>query len=163
MNTFPNAKNADKFYNLCGGLNDPELAFMHLNFVLLLQKLNTQLDSYFNKFGLTVSQVMILIIVFTREYETPSSVAAKLGVTKANINGVIKTMVKKGHIRRIPNLSDKRSYYVRLTKQGRNLLTSLVDERYKLLESHFGKNCEKHAEKLGQSIELLGIMSEHYV
>lgn len=50
---------------------------------------------------------------------TPSELAGDLGMPPTTLSSVIDSLVKKGHVRRVPNPEDGRSYLLQLTAKGK--------------------------------------------
>ncbi len=56
--------------------------------------------------------------IFELEAASPTALAARLGMPVTTFVDQLRTMEQRGHARRIPNPSDRRSYHVVLTAAG---------------------------------------------
>jgi DNA-binding MarR family transcriptional regulator len=57
-------------------------------------------------------------VVFEDEAVSPTAMAAQLSMPLTTVVDAIRTMESRGHVRRIPNPRDRRSYLVVLTGEG---------------------------------------------
>src|SRR5689334_6739168 len=53
-----------------------------------------------------------------QERATPTSIADQLGMSATTVSAMVDRLVQKGHIRRVPNPDDGRSYFIELTPAG---------------------------------------------
>jgi len=54
-----------------------------------------------------------------QERATPSSIADELGMSATTVSAMVDRLVRKGHICRVPNRGDGRSYFIELTAAGK--------------------------------------------
>ena len=74
-------------------------------------------------YGLTPIQVQVLIFLLHHEADRRkvSYLAGEFNMTKATISDTIKTLEQKELIKKVPVLSDSRSYTINLTEKGINI------------------------------------------
>ncbi|WP_245640158.1 MarR family winged helix-turn-helix transcriptional regulator [Paenibacillus dakarensis] len=81
---------------------------------------------------LTASQYFILQMLADDEMRTCSEIAGTLGVTLPAVSNLTNKLVKKGHAERVPSQTDRRIVYLKITDEGRDVTTKML-ERYKEL------------------------------
>ena len=87
------------------------LSDISLNYFSLVRKLASKLD-------LTLSQTLVLLYI-PFDGITISDLSDKLGIDISTMTRNIQRIEKKGLINRAPNLSDKRSINLQLSKRGK--------------------------------------------
>lgn len=81
---------------------------------------------------LTAPQYLIIQILAENELKSCSELAEELDVTLPAITNLSKKLVNKGYIKRITPDTDRRSVYLQLTEQGREVMARML-ERYQEL------------------------------
>ncbi|WP_110930814.1 MarR family winged helix-turn-helix transcriptional regulator [Paenibacillus bouchesdurhonensis] len=81
---------------------------------------------------LTAPQYLIIQILAENELKSCSELADELDVTLPAITNLSKKLVNKGYIERITPDTDRRSVYLRLTEQGREVMARMLG-RYREL------------------------------
>lgn len=76
---------------------------------------------------LTREQLRIVFLIHHREKLSPGEAADALGVSKANVTGVINRLVVKGLVNRRENPADRRGYILSLTEKGRRQVERLQE------------------------------------
>lgn len=104
------------------------------------------------------SEMGVLNIITNHEGpQTPIMIAQLLGVSKPMIAAHISVLEKKGYIYRDYSPEDKRSFYVRLTEKGTDLVVQAEkkqSEQLSAIEKRLGK------ERFTQLVDLLGEAEE---
>lgn len=77
--------------------------------------------------NLTMVQFKSLILILNQKNTTPSRLARVLGVTPANMTGVVERLVKMGLVRREDSPGDRRVQRLKATEQARALLACLME------------------------------------
>ena len=95
---------------------------------------------------LTREQLRIVFLIHHYEKLSPGEVADALGVSKANVTGVINRLVVKGLVSRRENPTDRRGYILSLTEKGRSQVE-------RLQELHTEKMAEMLAKMPDEAIE----------
>lgn len=65
---------------------------------------------------------------------TPVMISSFFGISKPAVTTMINSLVKKEYLTKMNCQNDKRSYTLKLTLQGYNLLNSTYDEYFKMIE-----------------------------
>ena len=76
------------------------------------------LDDALRSGPLTPAEYAIYSVVFEEEAVSPTTMAARLGMPLTTIIDQVRAMERRGHLRRRPNPSDRRSFLVVLTGDG---------------------------------------------
>ena len=106
-------------------------AKVHSVLSLVSQKVNGKSESILSRFNTTNTQILIILLLyFSDEKETPINISKKLGLSTASISNVLNTLYKKGFIRKEKHKNDKRSYHVFLTDNSINFLNKFLPEYY---------------------------------
>lgn len=75
--------------------------------------------------GLTMPQLKSLMFIAQNERITSKKLAETLGVTPANITGVVDRLVQQGLARRVANPEDRRVEFLEATADGRKIVANL--------------------------------------
>ncbi len=89
----------------------------------ILRKVSTR---FFHEFLSSDAQFNILVLL--KDSKTPltqNDLSKKLLVDKSNITGLLDRLQKQGLVQRLPVEGDRRSYHIRLTKEGTKLINKL--------------------------------------
>jgi DNA-binding MarR family transcriptional regulator len=81
------------------------------------------------KINLTVPQVKSLFFIANEGVTNFTKLAAALGVTPANVTGIIERLVEHGLVTRQENPDDRRSLELRVTEKGENTISNLRERR----------------------------------
>jgi DNA-binding MarR family transcriptional regulator len=76
---------------------------------------------------LTREQLRIVFLIYHHGKLSPGEAADALGVSKANVTGVINRLVVQGFVSRRDNPDDRRSHILSLTEKGRNQVERLQE------------------------------------
>jgi DNA-binding MarR family transcriptional regulator len=76
---------------------------------------------------LTREQLRIVFLIHHHKKMSPGEAAEALGVSKANVTGVINRLVIRGLVSRRENPADRRSHILSLTEKGRNQVEQLQE------------------------------------
>ena len=80
-----------------------------------------QLD-FFLRGGVTQTQLLVLLSVHAARQATMSELADGLHVTMPTVTGIVKRLVRDGHLQRVSSPSDRRQVVVRLTEKGQSFI-----------------------------------------
>ena len=77
-------------------------------------------NQIFKQFNVTMQQAMILRYLYLRngEHTNQKDIEHFMGISNPSVTSLMKTMVGKDFIRRMPDRSDARSYLLELTARG---------------------------------------------
>lgn len=124
------------------------LSDISLNYFSLVRKLAS-------KFDLTLSQTLVLLYI-PFDGITISDLSDKLGIDISTMTRNIQRIEKKGLINRAPNLSDKRSINLQLSKRGKQISQLLNEQISEHLGSVFQKYNFEEIEDIRNMLESLG-------
>ena len=124
------------------------LSDISLNYFSLVRKLAS-------KFDLTLSQTLVLLYI-PFDGITVSDLSDKLGIDISTMTRNIQRIEKKGLINRAPNLSDKRSINLQLSKRGKQISQLLNEQISDHLSSVFQKYNFEQIEDIRNMLESLG-------
>lgn len=107
---------------------------------LVMRKLHSELENslecYFSEYNLSSGRFIILQLLFqNQEGLMPSDLADKVGVTQATISGLINNLSKAGLLERLQHKQDGRSFVIKLTTQGIELMSKLQPDFYSKISS----------------------------
>jgi DNA-binding MarR family transcriptional regulator len=76
--------------------------------------------------GLTLPQLMILQVVAERSDQSQIEIAAATGIDRSSITDLVKRLVRYGWLQRRRTKRDTRAYAVRLTQEGKRILSMAI-------------------------------------
>lgn len=92
---------------------------------ILVRNAHLSISSYVKKqlepFNLAPEQNLIMMMLWEKDGISPNELSTKLNKDKANIARMISSLEKKGYIKKIEDPSDKRTFKVHLTEDGKKL------------------------------------------
>ena len=93
------------------------------------------LDEHFLKYEISEGKFTILTLLFRQSnYQlSPVELSKKADVTKGTMTGLIAGLENQGLVEKLTNIGDKRSYLVKLSSKGQELLNEILPEHYKLI------------------------------
>lgn len=111
------------------------------------------------------SEMGVLIYISKQDMEvTPLMISQFFQISRPSVTSMINTLLRIKYCEKIPSVLDKRSYSLRITKKGSNLVDTTFFEYYKTIEQLKDKMGESkfinfiemlnHANKILASIEL---------
>lgn len=85
--------------------------------------------------GLSPVQIRILLFVSQKDmpHVTFTDIAKNFLLTKATVSESIKRLIEKKYLKKIISKSDKRSYYLVLTKKGKDIISQLDTYRHEII------------------------------
>jgi DNA-binding MarR family transcriptional regulator len=116
-------------------------------------------ETVLGKYGLSQGRFLVLIVMNRTPDKkiNPSSLAAKLGVKKATMTGLLDGLEKDNLVERVSDPGDRRKIGVRLTANGRQLLDEMLPDYYR----HMAKLTANLSENERQTmISLLGKVNQ---
>jgi DNA-binding MarR family transcriptional regulator len=132
---------------------EPGLANVLFDVWLVSRAVHALIDDAIRPSGLDADEFAIYSVLASDAAMTPSELADWMAAPPTTVSSYIKRFERRGHVRRVPNPEDRRSYRVELTTAGREahhtagalfrpaldhldeaLEESLIDTRQRLLE-----------------------------
>ena len=116
----------------------------------------TTFETILGRHGLSQGRFLTLIVMNRTPDEeiNPSSLAEKVGVTRATMTGLLDGLERDGIIERLAHPEDRRKVGVRLTDKGRHVLDDMLPGYYnhitKVMRNLTGKERQKMISLLGK-------------
>jgi DNA-binding MarR family transcriptional regulator len=104
---------------------------------------------------LTREQLRIVFLIYHHGELSPGEVADALGVSKANVTGVINRLVVRGLVNRRENPSDRRGYILSLTETGRSQVERLQEQHTEKIAGVIGRMPDEAVEGLHKGLSAL--------
>jgi DNA-binding MarR family transcriptional regulator len=98
---------------------DPDVLRTWFRFLRLHHRISARAAREYRRIGLSIPQFDLLSTLSEREGVSQQELAARLYVTKGNVSGLIDRMTALGLVERRAIPSDRRSYALYLTGEGR--------------------------------------------
>lgn len=99
---------------------------------------NADMQSRFEREGLTAARVHLLWILQQRGPSTQRVLAESLGVTARNITGLVDALYETGFVTRQPHPTDRRAALVTFTDHGAATMSAMAQEHQELAKALFG-------------------------
>lgn len=90
-------------------------------------------EGMFARYGISQGRFCVLIVLHRSPFDAIglSSLAEKVGVTRATVTGLVDNLEKDGFLERLPDPDDRRRMQVRMTDRGRSLMESILPDYYR--------------------------------
>jgi len=156
LKDIPDTKILKKFADRYDGI-DSEKVIQFLSILRIGTDLIEVLNSFLNQYDLLQGRWWVLILLMREDdlTSTPSDLAAKAGVSKATMNGLINRLLKDGLISRTQCMVDGRSYRVKLNNTGQAKLDEVMPAYYLRVNKLMGSVSEMDRERLVAQLMLL--------
>ncbi len=141
----------------------PEQISLALTFLKTAADLSKIMELYFTKYDLSTARFSFLMLLLRNpEGLNPSDIAEKMGVTKANMTGLIDGLIAKNYVSRQGDPDDRRIVKIKLAKQGEKLLDKILPDHYsrvsqtmKKLTSKDIKMFKKYLQTIAENLNML--------
>jgi MarR family transcriptional regulator, negative regulator of the multidrug operon emrRAB len=133
---------------------DPGAVVSYLVLLRVAQDVRSVTESFLAGHDMSLGRFSVLMLL-NRDPDqpvSPSELAAKSGVTRATMTGLLDGLERERLVHREPDREDRRMLLVELTAKGRKLLDGILPDYYKLLANIMGQASEQEKKQL---IELL--------
>lgn len=156
LKDIPDTKILKKFANRYEAV-DSEKVIQFLSILRLGTDLIEVLNNFLGKYDLLQGRWWVLILLMREDdlTSTPTELAAKAGVSKATMNGLINRLLKDGLISRTQCEEDGRSYRVKLNRLGQAKLDEVMPEYYLRLNQLMSSVSDVDRERLVAQLLLL--------
>lgn len=98
---------------------EPGLSNVLFDVWLVSRAVHALIDEAIAPSGLDADEFAIYSVLASGTEITPSDLAAWMAAPPTTVSSYIKRFERRGHVRRVPNPEDRRSYRLELTKEGR--------------------------------------------
>lgn len=136
---------------------NPDAVHLYLQFQQTYREIEKEYDQLLEKYKLSESRFSILMFLSFSEDEKllPSEIADKLNVTRPTASKLIKGMNSKGLITIQPSSTDKRTSFIEITSEGKNLLQTFLPYNYQAVDSLFDGFSAEERNQLSYLLEKL--------
>ncbi len=107
-------------------------------FLRLHQRITGRATQEYRRIGLSIPQFDLLSTLSEREGASQQEIAERLYVTKGNVSGLIDRLAAQGLVERRALPSDRRSYALHLTPEGRRITAEGLALQKRLVEATLG-------------------------
>lgn len=150
----------------------PGLAPVAFETYLYLRRFNDELfkalEAHFGRHGLSVARAQVLILLYksciwekSENGIAPSELAARLGVTRGAMTGMLESMEQDGWIVKSEHPEDRRSLLVKIGRKGITKVEALLPDHFGRISKAMSGLSESEHRKLQQMLrDLAGELSE---
>lgn len=104
---------------------------------------------------LTVPQLKSLFFISNEGSTSIGKLAGALGVTPANVTGIVERLVRQGLVSRTENPEDRRMLLLQTTEKGRGLIADLRERRTSWLSEILDNLSPDELSRLAEGLSLL--------
>lgn len=91
------------------------------------RQLKNKLDKALKEYDITAAQFSVIIQIYLSENPiTAAEIAQRLGADRPTISGIINRLEKKNIVFKVPNPNDKRSSYLQIYKEAKELVNRMI-------------------------------------
>lgn len=113
-----------------------------------------ELDAWL-RLHLGIGQLKALFFISNRGSTTAGKLAATLGITPANVTGIIDRLLEKNLIMRTRDLINRRVFLLRSTPQGDELVDELRQKRKERITELFNRLTTEDAKIVKQFLQIM--------
>ena len=112
-----------------------------LQFIYTVESMSSHLSHQTRQKGLTRAGLNVLTILRSSEGKgcQHNEISRLLLVSRANITGVVNSLIQQGLVERVYDEKDRRVCIARITKKGEALLDSFLPDYHAVIESIFSR------------------------
>nr|WP_279288980.1 MarR family transcriptional regulator [Anaerosolibacter carboniphilus] len=119
---------------------------------------NRNLESYFSKWSLTSSQILVLSLLYNHLELRISEIASSIGLPDSNVSGIIDRLEKAGYVERSRNTKDRRVVNVKLTDKVNEIKNEFDLNLEEYFQQLLEKNTQKEIDEIAHKLEKLKSM-----
>lgn len=121
----------------------------------LAETVTARMNERLQEGGLSFAAVKLLSLLESPEpaERTQSELGVELGVTRANVSGLMEVLERKGLVERVERPGDRRVRLARLTPAGREALAQALGRVYGEMRVMLGRFAPEHLEDLAAALE----------
>ncbi|KAA3641217.1 MAG: MarR family transcriptional regulator [Proteobacteria bacterium] len=103
---------------------------------------------YHSRFGISVSEWRVLVILNSHPNITAKTIAEHTQMDKVRISRTLKTLARKSYISQTPHPEDARAVNNRLSPEGQTLMQAVIPDAIKYEQFLLGQLSEKERQQL---------------
>jgi DNA-binding MarR family transcriptional regulator len=120
------------------------------------KQLKNKLDRALKEFDITAAQFSVIIQIHSSKVPiTAAEIAERLGADRPTISGIINRLEKKVIVYKVDNPEDKRSSYLKINSEAKDLIHKIINISDKLTIDIFSIYSVKEANQLTGMIRRL--------
>ncbi len=110
-----------------------------LNFIYTIESMSAHLSHQTSAQGLTRAGLNVLTILRSSEGKgcQHNQISRLLLVSRANVTGLVNSLIKQGWVERVYDAKDRRVCIARITKKGESLLDAFLPDYHAVIASIF--------------------------
>lgn len=117
------------------------------------RQLKTKLDKALREFDITAAQFSVIIQIYlSKQPVTAAEIAKRIGSDRPTISGIINRLEKKKIVFKIANPEDKRSSYLEIYNESRELVNRIINKSDELTTDIFSIFSKEEDIKLKEMI-----------
>ncbi|MBU3112377.1 MarR family winged helix-turn-helix transcriptional regulator [Clostridium lacusfryxellense] len=117
------------------------------------KQLKNKLDKALKKHDITAAQFSVIIQIYISEHPiTAAEIAQKIGSDRPTISGIINRLEKKNIVLKVSNPDDKRSSYLEIHKESKELVNKIITISDELTTDTFSIYSKEESIKLKEMI-----------
>lgn len=117
------------------------------------RQLKNKLDKALNEYDITAAQFSVIIQIHLSENPiTSAGIAQRLGADRPTISGIINRLEKKNIVLKVSNPEDKRSSYLEICKESKELVNRIMCISDELTKDTFSIYSKEESIKLKEMI-----------
>jgi DNA-binding MarR family transcriptional regulator len=117
--------------------------------------LRRQVPDAWLQLNITIPQLKSLFFISNQGSTSVGKLAAALGVTPANVTGIIDRLVEQGLVSRTENPEDRRMLVLRVTERGQALITDLRERQISRLSKVLSRLSPEELSTLAEGLALM--------
>ncbi|MDO5302211.1 MAG: MarR family transcriptional regulator [Tissierellia bacterium] len=121
-----------------------------------VNKIDRKTKKLVAKHGLTLSQFMVLEVLYAKGDMTVGEVRDKILSTVGTISLIVNNLVKQGYVERLGDEKDRRVSILHLTPEGREIIGRVFPENQQLIEESMAKLSEDEKKQLLYILKKMG-------
>lgn len=125
---------------------------LHRNVNALDKKTSKILEEY----NLTFSQFMVLEVLYSKGDMRVGEVRERILSSAGTIPLIVNNLVKKNYIMRLSDEKDKRACILRLTKEGRDLISKIIPKNEAMIKESMDVLEQEEKERLLYFLKKIG-------
>lgn len=129
--------------------SDPGILYTNLLFMKVATELENHFENVLSNYNLSSGRFTLLYMLnYAPDGLLPSELAQKAGVTQATISGLLNNMEKAELLARHAHQKDGRSYLIKITQKGQEMLKEILPLWYPRVETFWSHFSETDRESL---------------
>ncbi|XJZ28654.1 MarR family winged helix-turn-helix transcriptional regulator [Bacillota bacterium Lsc_1132] len=113
------------------------------------------------KNNLSLTEFSVLEVLYFKAKQTIQQIGNRVLISSGSMTYVIDKLEKRGLLKRIACLDDRRAIHVALTNEGNRLMVNIMPKHQELVEYIFGSLNNNEAEQLAKLLKKVNERANH--